>query len=287
MWVFTQIGFFSVVQDGQDGSRVIVRGRSRRDMDKLAEFAAGTLGIDPPAVTETPNSDYGYRITDMTKAAWGKVISRLCEEINYPTFKQRVDELYRGNWARREAYHDIWGIMYDLQDLGNQGQWPTHPELLDWLAVEFMDSGWNVKHMVKLIVTSKTYQQSANPSPELLESDPYNELYARQNARRLPAEFIRDNALAISGLLNDQVGRGLGEARAQEVAARSAALHRSRRPGEAWTRMVRSLSGDARRLESHGQEERQSEGRRQEVGRLSDRGPRTRPGPAHEGPLRR
>ena len=98
------------------------------------------------------------------------------------------------------------GLSRDLQDLGNQGQWPTHPELLDWLAVEFMESGWDVKHLVKLILTSQTYQQSSNASADLTASDPYNRLYARQNSRRLPAEFVRDNALAVSGLLNPRIG---------------------------------------------------------------------------------
>lgn len=98
------------------------------------------------------------------------------------------------------------GLSRDLQDLGNQGSWPTHHELLDWLSVEFMESGWDVKHLIKLIVTSQTYQQSSNPSPEMQENDPYNLLYVRQNPQRLSAEFIRDNALAVSGLLNDEIG---------------------------------------------------------------------------------
>ena len=98
------------------------------------------------------------------------------------------------------------GLSRDLQDLGNQGRWPTHAELLDWLSVEFIESGWDVKHLVRMIITSKSYQQSSNPSDELMEKDPYNTLYARQNPRRLPAEFVRDNALAVSGLLNLKLG---------------------------------------------------------------------------------
>jgi hypothetical protein len=98
------------------------------------------------------------------------------------------------------------GLSRDLQDLGNQGQWPTHPELLDWLSIEFIESGWDVKHLVRTIVTSRTYQQSSNPSDELMEEDPYNILYARQNPRRLPAEFVRDNALGVAGLLNPKLG---------------------------------------------------------------------------------
>lgn len=98
------------------------------------------------------------------------------------------------------------GLSRDLQDLGNQGQWPTHPQLLDWLSVEFVKSGWDVKALVRVIVTSETYRQSSNVSGELKEADPYNLRYARQNPRRLPAEFVRDNALSVSGLLNLQIG---------------------------------------------------------------------------------
>ena len=98
------------------------------------------------------------------------------------------------------------GLSRTLEDLGSQGEWPTHPELLDWLAVEFMDSGWDVKHVVKTLVTSATYRQSGAPSRELAEKDPYNRLYARQSRFRLDAEMVRDNALAVSGLLSTTMG---------------------------------------------------------------------------------
>jgi hypothetical protein len=83
---------------------------------------------------------------------------------------------------------------------------PTHPELLDYLAVEFVDSGWDVKHLVKLLVLSGTYRQSSRPSAEQKERDPYNRLLARQGRFRLDAEVVRDSALAISGLLMREVG---------------------------------------------------------------------------------
>lgn len=98
------------------------------------------------------------------------------------------------------------GISKVLDDLGAQGEWPTHPELLDWLAVEFMDSGWDMKHIVRLMVTSQAYRQSSNPRPELAESDPYNRLLAHQTRFRFDAEFVRDNALAVSGLLVRDIG---------------------------------------------------------------------------------
>src|SRR5687767_2992711 len=98
------------------------------------------------------------------------------------------------------------GIAKPLDDLGSQGEWPTHPELLDWLAVEFMESGWDMKHMVRLMVTSGTYRQSSNQPKPLREADPYNKWVARQTAFRLDAEFVRDNALAVSGLLVNKLG---------------------------------------------------------------------------------
>lgn len=98
------------------------------------------------------------------------------------------------------------GIVKTLDDFGVQGTPPTHPELLDWLAVEFMDSGWNVKHIVKQMVMSRTYQQSSIVSSELRERDPNNLWLARQAAFRLDAEFVRDNALAVSGLLARKLG---------------------------------------------------------------------------------
>ncbi|HWE01383.1 MAG TPA: PSD1 and planctomycete cytochrome C domain-containing protein [Tepidisphaeraceae bacterium] len=103
------------------------------------------------------------------------------------------------------------GIVKTVEDFGSQGEEPTHPELLDWLAVQFREGGngagpWDVKAMIKLIVTSAAYRQSSVVTPALLARDPENRLIARGPRIRLPAEFIRDNALAISGLLNEDIG---------------------------------------------------------------------------------
>ena len=98
------------------------------------------------------------------------------------------------------------GLSNQPEELGAQGEPPTHPELLDWLAAEFMDSGWDVKQVVRLIVTSATYQQDATGRPELRDADPNNRWLARQNPRRLEAELVRDNALSIAGLLNPEIG---------------------------------------------------------------------------------
>ena len=98
------------------------------------------------------------------------------------------------------------GLSRVLDDLGAQGESPTHPELLDWLAVEFVESGWNVKHIVKLLVTSNTYRQASTSNVVLEEKDAYNRLLARQSRWRLDAEAVRDNALMLSGLLIPKIG---------------------------------------------------------------------------------
>lgn len=98
------------------------------------------------------------------------------------------------------------GIVKTSADFGSQGEPPSHPELLDWLAVTFRESGWNVKGLVRRIVTSATYRQSSAASAELWKRDPENRLLARGPRFRLDAEEIRDNALYVSGLLDDQEG---------------------------------------------------------------------------------
>jgi len=98
------------------------------------------------------------------------------------------------------------GLVRSTEDFGLQGELPTHPELLDWLAVELVESGWDLRHLLRLIATSETYRQSSDVSPEQLESDPANRLLARAPRFRLPAWMIRDNALRSSGLLNAALG---------------------------------------------------------------------------------
>ena len=112
----------------------------------------------------------------------------------------------------RVAVNHLWqllfgrGLVRTPEDFGLQGELPTHPELLDWLAVELIESGWDVRHILKLIVTSRTYQQSSDATQALLMKDPENRLLARAPRHRLPAWMIRDNALHVSGLLNPAIG---------------------------------------------------------------------------------
>jgi len=97
------------------------------------------------------------------------------------------------------------GLSKVLDDLGSQGEWPTHPELLDWLASDFRN-GWDVKHLIRTIVTSRTYRQSSMSTPELDERDPDNRLLARQSRFRVDAEVVRDIALFVSGLMEEKFG---------------------------------------------------------------------------------
>ncbi|MFO0871695.1 MAG: PSD1 and planctomycete cytochrome C domain-containing protein [Pirellulales bacterium] len=104
-----------------------------------------------------------------------------------------------------QAYFGV-GLVSTPEDFGVKGEPPSHPELLDWLAVEFMENGWSVKHLHRLITGSATYRQSSRATPELLQRDPQNRLLARAPRLRVEGEIVRDVALSVSGLLNPQVG---------------------------------------------------------------------------------
>jgi hypothetical protein len=132
----------------------------------------------------------------------------------------KADRLALANWLvsaehplmSRVTVNRLWqqffgrGIVKTPDDFGLQGALPSHPELLDWLAVEFRESGWDVQHMIRLIVGSKTYRQSAVVTPAMLAKDPENVLLARGPRHRLDSRFLRDHALALSGLLVEKRG---------------------------------------------------------------------------------
>jgi hypothetical protein len=98
------------------------------------------------------------------------------------------------------------GLVKTVEDFGAQGEWPTHPELLDWLAVEFMESGWDTRHLLRTIVLSETYRQDSRASSAKIQRDPENRLLALGPRSRLPAETVRDQALFVSGLLVEKLG---------------------------------------------------------------------------------
>ncbi len=166
-------------------TRILPRGNWQDESGEVV--APGVPGFLPQ-----PANPEGRRLTRLDLARW------LMAPENPLTARVFVNRIWKQFFGT--------GITGVMDDVGAQGEWPTHPDLLDWLAVEFRESDWDVKHMVTLLVTSATYRQDSQLRPELREIDPNNRLLASQSPRRLEAEFVRDNALAIAGLLNPEIG---------------------------------------------------------------------------------
>lgn len=166
-------------------TRVLPRGNWQDESGAIVEPAT-------PRFLPQPLQHVGRRLTRLDLARW--LVSR-----DNPLTARTVVNRYWKEFLGR-------GLSAVVDDLGAQGEPPSHPELLDWLAVEFMESGWNTKHLIKLMVMSATYRQSSSQRLDLKDLDPANRLLAAQNPRRLEAEFVRDNALAIAGLLNTDLG---------------------------------------------------------------------------------
>ena len=173
-----------VMQDLSEPRPTHLLKRGKYD-DPGERVAADVPAALPPLPTDTPRNRLGL-------ARW------LVSRENPLTARVAVNRLWM------QAFGE--GLVRTPNDFGVQGEHPTHPELLDWLAVRFMDSGWDLKALIEVIVTSATYRQSSVPTPELLARDPDNRQLARGPRFRLPAEIIRDQALAASGLLVPKLG---------------------------------------------------------------------------------
>ena len=163
-------------------TKLLIRGQYDQPGDVV-------LAKTPQALPPMPTQD---GVTRLDFANW------LMDEQHPLTARVTVNRFWQRYFGQ--------GIVESAEDFGSQGAWPTHPRLLDWLATEFVRSGWDVQHMHRLIVTSAAYRQQSQMRPELQERDPKNLLLARGPRYRLDAEVVRDNALAISGLLNGKVG---------------------------------------------------------------------------------
>jgi mono/diheme cytochrome c family protein len=161
---------------------ILMRGQYDKKGEKVT---ANTPAALPPMAGDLPKDRLGL-------AKW---LINPQHPLTSRVFVNRYWQMYFGT-----------GIVKTAEDFGSQGEYPSHPQLLDFLATEFMSSGWNVKAMQRLIVTSSTYRQSSFVSKELYEKDPENRLLARGPRMRLPAEFIRDLALSTSGLLSPEIG---------------------------------------------------------------------------------
>ena len=166
--------------------RVLPRGNWLDDSGELvAPDVPGFLGSVAPA-------DGKARATRLDLARW------FVSPDNPLTARVFVNRLWKIAFGQ--------GLVKNLDDFGTQGSLPAHPELLDYLAIEFVKQGWSTKALLKLLVMSNTYRQSSHATKEALEKDPDNQWYTRQNRFRLDAEFIRDNALSIAGLLVNKIG---------------------------------------------------------------------------------
>ena len=156
------------------------------------EFLQTNEEVQPAVPSVLPPLPKGAPANRLSFARW------LVSRDNPLTARVTVNRQWQAFFGR--------GIVRTLGDFGTQGDKPTHPELLDWLATEFMDHNWSFKQFDRLIVTSSTYRQTSAVSPELLEKDPDNLLYARAPRFRLDAEIIRDSALNVAGLLSEKIG---------------------------------------------------------------------------------
>ncbi|MCI0357780.1 MAG: DUF1553 domain-containing protein, partial [Planctomycetaceae bacterium] len=166
--------------------RVLPRGNWLDDSGEVQEPAVP--GFFVARITPAENQ----RLTRLDLARW------MTRSDNPLTARVFVNRLWKMAFGR--------GIVRSLEDFGSRGELPTNQELLDWLAVEFQESGWDVKHMLKLMLMSQAYRQSSIPPAEALAKDANNDLFSRQDRFRLDAELVRDNALAVSGLLVTKIG---------------------------------------------------------------------------------
>lgn len=187
--------------------------KSRDDLVKAIPTTLVSESVQPAVVRILPRGNWMDDSGEIVKPAVPHFLPQL-------PAGQPADRLALARWmiskdnplTARVYVNRLWmllfgeGIARSPGDLGTQGPLPTHPQLLDWLAVEFMDSGWDTKHLIKLMVMSNAYRQTSHTSRELLERDPYNLLLARQGRFRMDAEVVRDNALSIAGTLSLKMG---------------------------------------------------------------------------------
>jgi hypothetical protein len=166
--------------------RVLPRGNFLNETGPIVQPA-----LPAYLVATEPKTD-GRRLTRLDLANW------LVSRENPLTARVVMNRLWKQFFGA--------GLSRVVDDLGSQGEMPLNQPLLDWLACEFMDSGWDMKHMIRLMVKSETYQQTSVPSPQLRARDPLNREWAVQGRWRVDAELVRDNALSVSGLLQERIG---------------------------------------------------------------------------------
>jgi len=197
-------------------SFIRVRGSASSKGDAVTPGIPSALGLPDPALAPpTAHGDNGTSGRRLTLARW------LVSDDNPLTARVMANRIWQHHFGR--------GIVPSSNDFGRLGELPTHPELLDWLAAEFMARDWSIKSMHRLIMTSSAYRMSSRGSDEALAADPQNTLFWRFDMRRLGAEEVRDSILAVNGTLNLRMG---GPSVYPPMPAE--VLATSSRPGEAW-----------------------------------------------------
>jgi mono/diheme cytochrome c family protein len=165
---------------------VLTRGNPQAPADEVQPGFPEVLGFPDPEITPAPDGKSSGR--RMALARW------IASPDNPLTARVMVNRIWQGHFGR--------GLVRSPNNFGLQGDPPTHPELLDWLAAEFVENGWSIKHLHRVILLSQAYQMSSAGNARALEIDPVNDLFWRFDMRRLRAEEIRDSILAVNGTLN-------------------------------------------------------------------------------------
>jgi len=193
------------------------RARAQAELDGINSSVRKTMittTVEPAVMRVLPRGNW----LDESGQVVTPALPAFLDQLN--TTSRRANRLDLADWltskrnplTARVMVNRLWALLFGrglsrgLEDFGAQGVPPTHPELLDWLADDYMDHGWDTKRTIKLIVMSAAYRQSSVPTAALLKQDPANDLFARQSRKRLDAEFVRDNALSVSGLLVNRLG---------------------------------------------------------------------------------
>ncbi len=200
--------------NGQLAEQIKALEKRREELRQQVRKTLVTHAAEPRMTRILPRGNWLDESGPLVKPAIPALFGRL------ETSSERATRLDLAQWlvsprnplTARVFVNHLWRMMFGVglvrtpDDFGSQGQYPTHRELLDWLAVDFQESGWNVKRMLRQIALSQTYQQSSIGTPDLRRLDPFNLWLARQQRFRLDAEIVRDNALSVSGLLVPIVG---------------------------------------------------------------------------------
>ena len=188
--------------------------KSRKDLEATIPSTLITAAVTPRMIRILPRGNWMNESGEIVTPAFPSLFAA------EPASDTRLTRLDLARWitsrdnplTARVFVNRIWklcfgaGLSRKLDDLGAQGEWPSHPLLIDYLAGRFMETDWDVKRLLKTIVMTKAYRQSSLTTPDLRDADPYNRWLARQGRFRLDAELVRDNALSISGLLVTRIG---------------------------------------------------------------------------------